>query len=156
MVKNALVLSEAKAKPIFKQILQGLAYLHDDLTLAHRDIKPENILMSNDDVPKITDFGFACWADDRDTIEKRNARSGTVAYVAPELFDKTIIIKDPRPGDIFSAGAMFEKLMENKLTRNAGDLLMMMKTASVKDRPTAKQCLEHAWFTEDDGGKTEL
>ena len=43
---------------IFKQIVQGVAYLHEH-GIAHRDIKLENMLMTSDSKVKITDFGVS-------------------------------------------------------------------------------------------------
>lgn len=43
---------------IFKQLLRGVAYLHEN-GIAHRDIKLENLLMSDEGHIKITDFGVS-------------------------------------------------------------------------------------------------
>ena len=45
---------------ITKQILEGIAYVHN-LGISHRDLKPDNILIMQDDpiLVKITDFGLA-------------------------------------------------------------------------------------------------
>ena len=40
------------------QMLKGLAFMHS-LNMIHRDIKPENLLVSDKNVLKICDFGFA-------------------------------------------------------------------------------------------------
>ena len=37
---------ESQAVPIMKNILSGLAYLHEDL-IVHRDLKPRNVFVSN-------------------------------------------------------------------------------------------------------------
>ena len=39
-------------------IFSGVEYLHS-IGVTHRDIKPENILLDENDVLKIVDFGFA-------------------------------------------------------------------------------------------------
>jgi len=136
---------EAEAKPIFKQVLEGLVYLHDTLKLAHRDIKSTNIML-HDGVAKIVDFGLSCWADERDT-PKHNERVGPRFTAAPEWFDKAKPITDPRPGDVYALGITFEEVANmDVVSDEAKQLVAWMKTADPKARPTAKQCLEHAWF----------
>jgi serine/threonine protein kinase len=44
---------------IIKGICEGLHYLHEEVGIIHRDLKPANILIDNNMVPKITDFGLA-------------------------------------------------------------------------------------------------
>lgn len=51
-------MSEDTARGYFKQILEGVRYCHE-LNICHRDIKPENILLDQNNVVKIADFGFA-------------------------------------------------------------------------------------------------
>ena len=46
------------AKKYFKQLLQGLKYLHSK-KIIHRDLKPQNLLISDNDEIKICDFGLA-------------------------------------------------------------------------------------------------
>lgn len=50
--------TEDLARYIFKQMLEGLDYLHKQ-GFAHRDLKAENILLDQNTTVKIADFGFA-------------------------------------------------------------------------------------------------
>lgn len=58
-------LSEATARYYFKQLLEGLAFMHSQ-GYAHRDLKPENLLLDKDFTLKITDMGFAAPIAGRD------------------------------------------------------------------------------------------
>ncbi|CDW81493.1 other nek protein kinase [Stylonychia lemnae] len=62
MIKDAkqqnMQISEQKALDIVKQILKGLKKCHEN-KLIHRDLKPANILIDQNDVIKIGDFGLA-------------------------------------------------------------------------------------------------
>jgi len=57
--------SEEICKYYFKQILQGVHYIHSK-GFSHRDLKPENILLDKLYDVKIVDFGFACPLEGRD------------------------------------------------------------------------------------------
>jgi cyclin-dependent kinase len=51
-------LSKKQIQSIFKQIVEGLAYFHEQ-GFVHRDIKPSNILINEDGTIKIADLGLA-------------------------------------------------------------------------------------------------
>ncbi|SDC39783.1 Stk1 family PASTA domain-containing Ser/Thr kinase [Shouchella lonarensis] len=66
----------------FKQMLQGIHHAHT-MQIVHRDVKPQNILISEDGIAKVTDFGIAR-AIDSATITHTNAVMGSVHYLSPE------------------------------------------------------------------------
>ncbi|KAK8843388.1 hypothetical protein IAR55_007045 [Kwoniella newhampshirensis] len=99
-------MSSAEVECTFKQIMQGIAYLHS-MGVAHRDIKPENLLLDGRGHVKITDFGVSdvfrmCW-------EKKTHLSkglcGSEPYIAPELFDHKEY--DARLVDVWAAAIVF-------------------------------------------------
>ena len=49
---------EVDSHDYFIQLINGLRYMHSQ-SVVHRDIKPGNLLLTNDGVLKITDFGTA-------------------------------------------------------------------------------------------------
>lgn len=73
-------LNEKEVKVHMKSLLLALDYLHNKVGIAHRDIKPENLLLSADDVLKLTDFGLS--TED----SQSNNKSGTRVYMAPETY----------------------------------------------------------------------
>jgi Serine/threonine protein kinase len=74
-------LEEAEAKHIFKQVVQGVDYLHKK-NIVHRDIKLENLLLGPNNQVKIIDFGFSIITP---KDKKLNIFCGTPSYMAPEL-----------------------------------------------------------------------
>eukprot|EP00850_Spirogloea_muscicola_P008497 SM000045S16242 [mRNA] locus=s45:464532:467229:- [translate_table: standard] len=65
---------------VLRPLLSALKHLHDKC-IVHRDIKPENLLVTNDGVLKLADFGFAISLKK----EKAKSRLGTLDYMAPEV-----------------------------------------------------------------------
>ena len=53
-----LPLNKNVVKSYFYQLLRGIHYIHKKKIL-HRDLKPQNLLLSNDGILKIADFGLA-------------------------------------------------------------------------------------------------
>jgi len=88
-----------------RQIAQGLSYAHKR-EIIHRDIKPANILLGEDDVPKIVDFGLAAVASG-DELSKTGYGMGTLSYMPPE--QKTDAKSVDQRADIYALGAtMYE------------------------------------------------
>jgi len=73
-------LVESAAQKLFKQIADGLHYLHEN-KIIHRDLKCENILIGMMNQCQIADFGFA---REMDGVTSKTF-CGSAAYAAPEL-----------------------------------------------------------------------
>ena len=69
---------------ILYQACDGMAAAHKQ-NVIHRDLKPSNILMNEDGLVKIVDFGIASASTNTDsTLTKTGSIIGTPAYISPE------------------------------------------------------------------------
>lgn len=80
LLKARKRLNEAEAKFIFHQLLIAVQYLHNN-RIIHRDLKLGNLLLTEDMVIKIADFGLATQLE-FDGQRKRTI-CGTPNYIAP-------------------------------------------------------------------------
>lgn len=93
------------------QIADGLEAIHSSGVI-HRDLKPANVLLTEDGIPKITDFGLARISDDSfHSVEGDFA--GTWAYMSPEQVTAKRIGIDHRT-DIFSLGVVMYELLSHR------------------------------------------
>ena len=68
---------------IMTQLAEGVLYAHQN-NIIHRDLKSQNIMITDDQVVKITDFGIALSSNEAD-MTQTNTIMGSVHYLAPEL-----------------------------------------------------------------------
>jgi len=94
--ESKLIFDEKLTRTYFHQLINGLEYLHNE-GIAHLDIKPANLLMGNNYILKICDFGFSYKEGDTDIVSE-----GTSYYRAPEIKEKSC--NNPKAADIYSAG----------------------------------------------------
>ncbi|KAH7284203.1 hypothetical protein KP509_34G043300 [Ceratopteris richardii] len=92
---------------------RGLAYLHEDANphVIHRDFKSSNILLDRDFTPKISDFGLAKIAPDKQDGHISTSVMGTFGYVAPEYaMTGHLLVKS----DVYSFGVVLLELLSGK------------------------------------------
>lgn len=95
---------------ITMQITNGLSVAHDSYII-HRDIKPQNILILENGLIKITDFGIAV-AMNATQLTQTNSVMGSVHYLPPEQASgKGATLQS----DIYSIGILMYELLTGKL-----------------------------------------
>ena len=72
-----------QALGLVHQVARGLAFAHEH-GVVHRDVKPHNVLIDEDGVAKVTDFGIARSLEPADGLTETGTLLGTSEYIAPE------------------------------------------------------------------------
>jgi len=120
-----------EAVDIAIQTARGLAKAHEG-EIVHRDIKPANVMVTNESVVKILDFGLAKIAADS-MLTKEGTTLGTFAYMSPEQARGETV--DHRT-DIWSLGAvMYELLTGQRSSRGEYEQAIVYSIMNVDPEP---------------------
>ncbi|GMN44420.1 hypothetical protein TIFTF001_013615 [Ficus carica] len=98
----------------------GIEYLHRgcEMQILHFDIKPHNILLDENFVPKVSDFGLARLCPPDKNVVSLTAARGTMGYIAPELFYKNIGGVSYK-ADVYSFGMLLMEMASQRKNLNA-------------------------------------
>jgi serine/threonine protein kinase len=160
-------LSEPEAKPILREVLQAIVYLHR-IGIAHRDLKPENILLSQLGHVKISDFGLSRFCGESGLVD---TPCGSPCYASPECLSG--LSYDGRTNDCWSIGVilyamvtgelpwtkrnqkqLFEQIRRGEyiipgfLSNECGNLISRLLCVDVARRLTAEQALAHPFLND--------
>jgi len=141
--RGALTLTEVI--DIMSQLTDGLSHAHEAYII-HRDIKPQNIMIEDNGLVKITDFGIAM-ALNSTQLTQTNSVMGSVHYLPPEQANgKGSTVKS----DIYSLGILMYELLTGSVPfkgDNAVEIAlkhMKEKIPSIrKQNPTIPQSIEN-------------
>ncbi len=167
--------NEKIAANIMYQVFNAINYCHCTIKLIHRDLKPENIMIESIDSEngfyniKLIDFGTA---KIKQNDKNENKVLGSCYYIAPEVLNK----KYNEKCDIWSCGVILyillcgnvpfngrdereiiQKIKLGKydlnkkpfdnISEEAKDLIKQCLELNVNKRISAKNALEHPWFS---------
>lgn len=159
-------LEEDEARDLLGQVLGAMEYCHGQ-RIAHRDLKPRNVLLDSSKQVKVADFGLSCLLPEGELVV---GSCGTLKYSAPEVFLHQPY--DAFRADMWSIGVIlfwlltadlpFKGAHKAELQRSVlcggyalpfevspalEDLQGWLLSWNPKERPTAAQARQHAWFT---------
>lgn len=103
------VLEENQVCSIVREICSALFVVHNR-GIVHRDIKPENVMISNDGVVKVIDFGIARNIKEGKTQDTEIL--GTAGYAAPEQYGYG---QTDARADIYATGVLMNRLLTGEL-----------------------------------------
>eukprot|EP00470_Lotharella_oceanica_P004691 CAMPEP_0170175732 /NCGR_PEP_ID=MMETSP0040_2-20121228/8755_1 /TAXON_ID=641309 /ORGANISM="Lotharella oceanica, Strain CCMP622" /LENGTH=489 /DNA_ID=CAMNT_0010417821 /DNA_START=32 /DNA_END=1501 /DNA_ORIENTATION=- len=174
--------SDNVSRSYFHQLVNGLYECHTK-GVVHRDLKPDNLLMDNNFVLKIADFGFAVSSPENGEM---HTIVGTEKYMAPEVVKGQ---KYTKACDIWSCGVIlfvmyagyppyvspnkkdwwFDKLLkgnfkyfwmaheqQRKFDEDFKDLINKMLTSDDTKRITIEQIKKHTWYVKQTLGQDDL
>jgi eukaryotic-like serine/threonine-protein kinase len=99
-----------RLKDAMLQLCEALAYIHG-YGLIHRDLKPTNVMVDEDRIVRLMDFGLAKYISDDAAVTADGRLVGTFRYMAPEqiLGEKL----DTRT-DLYSLGVILYELLSGR------------------------------------------
>lgn len=110
LIKKRGKLTTSEVIDIMLQITDGMSVAHDSYII-HRDIKPQNIMILENGLVKITDFGIAM-AMNATQLTQTNSVMGSVHYIPPEQASGK---GSSLQSDIYSMGIVMYELLTGKL-----------------------------------------
>lgn len=102
--RDAAAVVETLARAIHSSHQQGIL---------HRDLKPANVLLTEDGIVKITDFGLAKWLERADSATRTGEILGTPSYMAPEQASGVVRKLGPAC-DVYALGAILYELLTGR------------------------------------------
>jgi len=118
-------LTEEETRPLFRQIMRGMAHLHQ-IGVVHRDLKLENILLDEHDTVKLCDFGLAHAYEGRSlTGEPLRVPLHRVCsserYMAPEISLRQAMGYDGEAAHVWSCGVVLFRMLTGSFAFDRAD-----------------------------------
>ena len=167
--------TEKEIASLLKMVLKGLQFLHTQKKI-HRDIKAGNILLTDEGIVKLGDFGVS--AQLTNSISKKISKIGTPYWMSPEVISQKSY---DSKCDIWSLGItcielaegeppysevrtflVMKKILNNPpkglskpelWSKDFNDFVQQCLIVNPEHRPSAAQLLNHNFIKKNDQGK---
>ncbi|KAI1504213.1 kinase-like domain-containing protein [Biscogniauxia marginata] len=144
MCKKGVVMHvglDEQAKPLddehcwtwFRDLILGIEYLHHQ-GIVHRDIKPDNLLLTEEDVLKIVDFGVSEMFEKPDQMVTSKS-AGSPAFLPPELCQAKHGDVSGKAADVWSMGVSLYCFKYGKLPFKGENVVEMYKAIRTAEIP---------------------
>ncbi|MDH3732486.1 MAG: protein kinase [Gemmatimonadota bacterium] len=120
------------------QLAESLAIAHAQ-GVVHRDIKPQNLLLDEEGVLKVMDFGVACLSERSSTLTQAGALVGTPAYMSPEQLIGEHI--DER-SDLYSVGVVLYECLSGRPPLDGGSAITLIAKVLGEEPPPLGELAE--------------
>lgn len=132
LIRSRGTIEPVRAAEIGRDIASGLGYAHSRGVI-HRDVKPGNIILTDEGVAKVTDFGIARGHNVDESLTQTGAVMGTATYFSPEQAQGEGV--DGR-SDIYSLAVLLYEMVIGK-PPFTGDNAVAIATKHVRDVPVS-------------------
>ncbi|MBN3305085.1 E2AK4 kinase, partial [Amia calva] len=151
-IDEGLYLDTNRLWRLFREILDGLAYIHEQ-GMIHRDLKPVNIFLDSNDHMKIGDFGLAtdhpanvaadkleieesgsAMMAKQDATDNMTGMVGTALYVSPEVQGNTKATYNQKV-DLFSLGIILFEMSYRPMTTASERITVLSQLRLVRHFP---------------------
>jgi eukaryotic-like serine/threonine-protein kinase len=126
-------LSTEQAASLIRQVLEGAGYAHRH-GVVHRDLKPQNVIVDDDGVATVTDFGIA--RAGASEITQVGSVMGTPHYLSPEQAQGQAVTA---VSDLYSVGVMLYEALAGRVPFEADSAvaIAMKQVSHTPQRPSS-------------------